>query len=82
VEPLTEKEFVLAVFLFQNLGRLFSRGHLLEAIWALSAAVPTRTLDTHISRVRKKLDLHPTNGFRLVPTYNYGYRLESVNAHE
>ncbi len=79
VEPLTEKEFVLAAFLFQNLGRLFSRGHLLEAIWGLSAAIPTRTLDTHISRVRKKLDLHPANGFRLVPTYNYGYRLERVN---
>lgn len=78
VEQLTEKEFALALFLFQNLGRLFSRGHLLETIWGLSAAVPTRTLDTHISRVRKKLDLHPANGFRLVPAYNYGYRLERL----
>lgn len=76
VESLTEKEFALALFLFQNLGRLLSRGHLLEAIWGLSANIPTRTLDTHISRVRKKLDLHPANGFRLVPAYNYGYRLE------
>lgn len=80
VEALTEKEFALAVFLFQNLGRLLSRGHLLEAIWGLSADIPTRTLDTHISRVRKKLDLHPANGFRLVPAYNYGYRLERVAA--
>jgi DNA-binding response OmpR family regulator len=79
VEPLTEKEFVLAAFLFQNLGRLFSRGHLLEAIWGLRADIPTRTLDTHISRVRKKLDLHPANGFRLVPAYNYGYRLERID---
>jgi two-component system, OmpR family, response regulator RegX3 len=78
VENLTEKEFALAVFLFQNLGRLLSRGHLLEAIWGLSSAIPTRTLDTHVSRVRKKLDLHPANGFRLVPTYNYGYRLERI----
>jgi two-component system, OmpR family, response regulator RegX3 len=82
VEPLTEKEFVLAVFLFQNLGRLFSRGHLLQAIWGLTQPVPTRTLDTHISRVRKKLDLHPANGFRLVPAYNYGYRLERVGEPE
>ena len=80
VENLTEKEFALVVFLFQNIGRLLSRGHLLEAIWGLSAAVPTRTLDTHISRVRKKLELQPTNGFRLVPAYNYGYRLERVAA--
>lgn len=80
IESLTEKEFALALFLFQNLGRLISRGHLLEAIWGLSAAIPTRTLDTHVSRVRKKLDLHPANGFRLVPAYNYGYRLERVTA--
>lgn len=80
VENLTEKEFALALFLFQNLGRLLSRGHLLEAIWGLSTNIPTRTLDTHISRVRKKLDLHPANGFRLVPAYNYGYRLERTAA--
>jgi two-component system, OmpR family, response regulator RegX3 len=80
IENLTEKEFALTVFLFQNLGRLLSRGHLLEAIWGLSAAIPTRTLDTHISRVRKKLDLHPANGYRLAPAYNYGYRLERVVA--
>ena len=82
VEALTEKEFNLIVFLFQNLGRLLSRGHLLEAIWGMSADIPTRTLDTHISRVRKKLDLHPGNGFRLVPSYNYGYRLERVGSGE
>jgi two-component system, OmpR family, response regulator RegX3 len=80
VEALTDKEFSLAIFLFQNLGRLLSRGHLLEAVWGLSADIPTRTLDTHVSRVRKKLDLHPANGFRLVPTYNYGYRLERVSS--
>lgn len=78
VEALTEKEFHLATFLFQNPGRLLSRGHLLEAVWGLSAAIPTRTLDTHISRIRRKLDLHPANGFRLTPTYSYGYRLEKV----
>jgi two-component system, OmpR family, response regulator RegX3 len=80
LESLTEKEFALIVFLFQNLGRLVSRGHLLESIWGLSSAIPTRTLDTHVSRVRKKLGLHPANGFRLVPAYNYGYRLERVAA--
>jgi two-component system, OmpR family, response regulator RegX3 len=82
VEALTEKEFSLVVFLFQNLGRLLSRGHLLEAVWGVSANIPTRTLDTHVSRIRKKLELHPTNGFRLVPAYNYGYRLERVGAGE
>lgn len=76
---LTEKEFNLAVFLFRNLGRLLSRGHLLEAVWGRNAAVATRTVDTHVSRVRSKLELRPENGFRLMPAYNYGYRLESVS---
>jgi two-component system, OmpR family, response regulator RegX3 len=35
-----------------------------------------------VSRVRKKLNLAPQNGFRLVPVYNIGYRLERVQATE
>jgi two-component system, OmpR family, response regulator RegX3 len=77
---LTEKEFSLAVFMFRNLGRLLSRGHLLEAVWGRSADIPTRTVDTHVSRVRRKLKLQPGNGFKLIPTYNFGYRLEKVEA--
>ncbi len=73
---LTEKEFDLALFLFRNLGRLLSRGHLLEAVWGRNPSLATRTVDTHVSRVRSKLQIKPERGFRLVPTYNYGYRLE------
>lgn len=79
---LTEKEFNLAVFLFRNLGRLLSRGHLLEAVWGRNASVATRTVDTHVSRVRSKLELRPENGFRLTPAYNYGYRLECLSPDE
>lgn len=75
---LTDKEFDLAVFLFRNVGRLLSRGHLLEAVWGRNPSVATRTVDTHISRVRSKLQLRPERGFRLTPTYNYGYRLERL----
>ncbi|HJV28035.1 MAG TPA: response regulator transcription factor [Aromatoleum sp.] len=77
---LTDKEFDLAVFLFRNLGRLVSRGHMLEAVWGRSPTVATRTVDTHISRVRTKLELRPERGYRLVPAYNFGYRLERVGA--
>ena len=76
---LTEKEFDLAVFLFRNIGRLVSRGHMLESVWGRNPDLATRTVDTHISRVRGKLKLRPENGFRLVPTYNFGYRLERVD---
>lgn len=75
---LTPKEFDLAVVLFRNIGRLLSRGHLRESVWGQSGDLATRTVDTHISQVRKKLDLRPETGFRVVPVYNYGYRLEQI----
>lgn len=77
---LTEKEFALAFFLFRNVGRLLSRGHMFEAVWGRNPDVPTRTVDTHVSRVRSKLQLRPENGFRIVPTYSFGYRLEQLDA--
>lgn len=77
---LTEKEFDLAVFLFNNAGKLLSRQYISESVWGRAASAMSRTIDTHVSRVRKKLDIAPQNGFRLVPVYNIGYRLERVNA--
>mgnify|MGYP002713089616 CR=1 FL=1 len=75
---LTQKEFDLTVFLFNNLGKVFARGRLLEEVWGRSPEVNTRTVDTHISRIRKKLNLTPENGWRLSAIYQYGYRLEQV----
>ena len=75
---LTEKEFALAVFLFQNEGRLFSRGHLMEMVWRGQPSVQTRTIDTHVSRIRKHLMIQPENGYRLVAAYGTGYRLDHV----
>ncbi len=75
---LTEKEFDLAIFLFLNSGKLLSRENISENVWARHATPHSRTIDTHISRVRKKLGLEPVNGYRLVPVYNIGYRLERV----
>jgi DNA-binding response OmpR family regulator len=75
----TQKEFDLALLLFRNLGRPLSRAYILEAIWSREANVPSRTMDTHVSRVRNKLQLKPENGFRLTPVYSYGYRLEQLS---
>jgi DNA-binding response OmpR family regulator len=75
----TQKEFDLALLFFRNLGRPLSRAYILEAIWSREVDVPSRTMDTHVSRVRNKLHLKPENGFRLTPVYSYGYRLEELS---
>ena len=78
---LTNREFELALFFFRNAGKIVSRGHILEAIWGIeNQSVSTRTVDTHVSRLRKKLDLSEDNGWSLSAIYQHGYRLEKVNA--
>jgi DNA-binding response OmpR family regulator len=80
VLDVTQKEFYLALLFFRNLGRPLSRAYIHEAVWIRDTALPSRTMDTHVSRVRNKLRLKPENGFRLVPVYSYGYRLEKLGA--
>lgn len=75
---LTSKEFNLALTLFSNLSRPLSRNYLIEAVWGRNPDLPTRTLDTHVTRLRSKLGLRPERGYRLMPVYAYGYRLELV----
>jgi DNA-binding response OmpR family regulator len=77
---LTQKEFDLALLLFRNLGRPLSRAYILEMVWSRDGEIPSRTMDTHVSRIRNKLQLRPENGFRLLPVYSYGYRLEQVTS--
>lgn len=76
---LTQKEFDLAIYLLHNIGRLLSRGHILEEVWGRSAEINTRTVDTHVSRLRNKLKLIPENGWRLNAIYQHGYRLEHMD---
>ena len=73
---LKQKEFELAAFLFANADRVLSRGHILESVWGLGPDMDTRTVDTHVSRLRKKLALGSETGWELVAVHGYGYRLE------
>ena len=83
VLAMTPKDFEVALFLFKNPDKLLSRGHLFEAIWGQTVALDTRTVDTHISRVRRKLKLiggeqEGGTGWKLISVYQHGYRLETV----
>jgi DNA-binding response OmpR family regulator len=76
VIELTQKEFELASYFFQNSGKLLSRKHLLDKLWGLNSQVDTRTLDTHVSKIRRKLNIRVENGLQILPVYGYGYRSE------
>lgn len=77
---LTQKEFELISFLFRNEGSVISRGHLLQVVWGTNPQINTRTVDTHISRLRSKLEINPeSTGWELKSIYQHGYRLEKVH---
>ncbi len=75
---LTTKEFNLALLLFRNMHRPLARGYLMEEVWGSAANVSSRTLDTHVCRLKTKLGLNPANGYSFGPVYGFGYRLEKV----
>jgi DNA-binding response OmpR family regulator len=75
---MTDKDFEVANCLFDNIGRILSRSFLLETVWGISSDLHTRTVDVHVSRVRKALGITPESGFRVKTIYQHGYRLEKV----
>ena len=76
---LSSKEFELAFYIFSNEGELLDRKKILSAVWQQDADLNTRTVDTHMSNIRKKLAIGPENGWRLKSIYGHGYRLETLN---
>jgi DNA-binding response OmpR family regulator len=80
VIALTGKEFELAWNLFTNLSRILTREYLLRNVWNVASNIHTRTVDTHISRVRSKLGLRPEDGWTLSSVYHHGYRLEKLDS--
>ncbi|WP_019937407.1 response regulator transcription factor [Bordetella sp. FB-8] len=79
---LAPKEFDLAVLFFRNIGRLLSRDVLAESVWNREIPATSRTLDTHLSNIRQKLQLRAQHGVRLSSSYALGYRLDLVHLSE
>lgn len=77
--PLTPKEYDLALLMFRNEGRVVPREHMVAAVWGRDIPPMSRTIDTHVSRVRTKLGLWEDNGVRVRPVNTHGYRLELLD---
>lgn len=77
---LTDRETDLALYFLQNVNRLLTRDFLIQTIWGLRPEVETRTIDVHVSALRRKLRLQPESGWRLVSVYGRGYRLERARS--
>ena len=73
---LTDKESNILKFLYRAAGRPVPRQVLLNEVWGYNSAVTTHTLETHIYRLRQKIEPDPANT-RLLLTEGGGYRLDA-----
>jgi DNA-binding response OmpR family regulator len=73
---LTPMEFDLLVALLRRRGAVVSRLDLLHEVWGHTSAVLTRTVDTHIAELRRKLEENPAMPRHILTVRKAGYRLE------
>jgi DNA-binding response OmpR family regulator len=74
---LTEKEAAILKYLYRAAGRAVARQVLLNEVWGYNSAVTTHTLETHIYRLRQKIEPDPAQ-VRLLLTEGGGYRLDPM----
>jgi DNA-binding response OmpR family regulator len=74
---LTPKELDLLLFLCRRRGRVVSRMELLRSVWGYADAAVSRTVDTHIAELRRKLEADPAAPRYIVTVRKAGYRLEA-----
>jgi len=72
----TTKEMELLWCLASNPGKAFSRNQLLETIWGYSYYGDTRTVDTHIKRIRQKLNIPADAKWDITTIWGVGYKFE------
>ena len=76
-EPLTltPREFRLLGFFLEHLGEVVTREQLLDAVWGYDTIPFTRTVDTHVAKLRKKIEDDPSNPEHLITVHRLGYKL-------
>ena len=71
--PFTQKEMDLLGFLLTHPRRVFTRDELLHVVWGFKEAPLTRTVDTHIARLRQKLEVDPHDPRHIQTVHGTGY---------
>lgn len=77
--PLTKKETEILWTLASNKNRVFSRDNLLSSLWGYDYFGDTRTVDSHIKRLRAKLDEHAHEGWDIRTIWGVGYKFEVMS---
>lgn len=73
---LTEKETNILKYLYRSSGKPVAREELLSEVWGYNSSVTTHTLETHVYRLRQKIEPDPANS-KLLLTETGGYRLQA-----
>ena len=76
---LTKKELEILWTLLENKGKIFSRDHLLDSLWGYDYAGDNRTVDSHIKRLRSKLDAQAHPAWQIKTVWGMGYKFEEIH---
>lgn len=71
------KEFDLLEYLLRNVGRVLTRGQLIDRVWGADYVGDTKTLDVHVKRLRSKVESDPGAPKHLVTVRGLGYKFEA-----
>jgi two-component system alkaline phosphatase synthesis response regulator PhoP len=71
---LTPREFRLLGYLLEHRGEVVSREQLLDAVWGYDTIPFTRTVDTHIAKLRKKIEDDPSDPQHIITVHRLGYK--------
>ncbi len=71
------KEFDLLEYLLRNVGRVLTRGQLIDRVWGADYVGDTKTLDVHVKRLRSKIEPDPAEPKYLVTVRGLGYKFEA-----
>jgi DNA-binding response OmpR family regulator len=74
---LTPKAYKLLCALVQRAGAVATRNELLREVWGHRGFVPTRTVDSHMAEIRRKLEADPAHPRHFVTVWKAGYRFEA-----